>query len=665
MNIGAVRDFYSEDLPYDLYIEKKYDTLWKIFQVFPEIFMITLQRHKAIENKIEIAGMYVLLDLYTKNIKSSNIINALKKSKFFGYDETDGTYFNYDKISNLLNDDIINILKVLTDDKVIERCNEERIIEFIKEPSMNVLKDIIYQTYGEKATVILNSRPLLELKDIPNLKIFDEKIINYFGESEVHNALSYSSNIPVALAYFANNTQEIANFEKFGILVNGFFGDNVAGENQKINAFFRFQNIISEIELEEMTFSRVEALKLAICDMDFLDTKMIPLENLNDLDNYIKARDDLFNEAMKKTSNISIAKEILSRKLFGLKYNENIKRFSPDNLSLYGLFEKYNIESFLEDSRTYESGLLAKDELEYLETVKRITKVKDITELKNMYYMLNNKRNYLNPILFKETIKKIPLQYTKELVSQLFNCENLDKEKCTEENGITTETNEEGIPIIQLKGMDFKMLVHAMTDRSGLQIPKHFSEKEIWNNLENGCSTVSTCLICSGMLDNAQSDESMPLLGFSSVGAENIIGMSHMDAGVDNETKVISPDSSYYQFSMTYPEELIRKTAAQILGIEDKDIRHPYNEVFFYRKEQNKDKVSTNNSGGRIMPDYIVSIGKHNQKHIQLAKAFGRNGKPLPIVEIHKEYYPDRKHELARERDLKHKIKDKADTERV
>ena len=662
----GIKGFYSGDFPYDLYLDKQYDTLWKLVKVMPDVLKMTLYQHAVIKNKIGVAGLHVIFQSLRENVKKPNIINALKKSKFFGYKESNRDfYYNYNEVESSKFDDIINILKVLSDNKALERCDEETIIQFIKNPSMSVLKDIIKQTYGEKALNILNSRPALELKDIPNLKIFDENIINNFGESETHNMLSYDCFSKIALAYFANNPQEIIQFQRFKRLVNGIFENNVSGKDQEYKAFFRFHNILSKINIEEMTPNEVEALKLAICDMDNLDTKMIPLDNINDLQHYKKARDNLYIEALEKTTDINLVKEIISKKLFGMKYYEYKEKFSPDKLTLFSLFQEYNIENILEDKRTYERGVFTEEEIEFLKIVKSIIKGKNIEELKNTFYILNNKKDFLNPESFRKMKNKIPLQYTEELVSQLFKYENIDKEKCTEEKGIMIDTNKDGVPIVKLKGLEFKMMIHAMSNKSGLSIPSHYSEKDLWEDFESGCSTVSASLICSGMLDNAQPDDETPIFGFSSIDPENIIGMSHMDAQVEHMEKAITPESSYYQFGMNYPEELIRKTAAQILGIITKDLKHPYNEIFFYRREQNEDKVSSENKGGRIMPDYIVVFGEHNQKHIQLAKEFGKNGRPLPIIEIHREYYPDRKLALAKKRDSKHKINDNEDVDRV
>ena len=52
-------------------------------------------------------------------------------------------------------------------------------------------------------------------------------------------------------------------------------------------------------------------------------------------------------------------------------------------------------------------------------------------------------------------------------------------------------------------------------------------------------------------------------------------------------------------------------------------------------------------SDGRIMPDYIIVYGSTTDYHKELAKQFGKDGKPIPIMEIHKEKYPDRSYMRA------------------
>ena len=65
------------------------------------------------------------------------------------------------------------------------------------------------------------------------------------------------------------------------------------------------------------------------------------------------------------------------------------------------------------------------------------------------------------------------------------------------------------------------------------------------------------------------------------------------------------------------------------------------------------------------MPDYIVVYGKPNASHKALAKAFAKDGKPIPIICIDREYYRDGMYFRANERDEKHKAEERPDSDLV
>jgi hypothetical protein len=122
------------------------------------------------------------------------------------------------------------------------------------------------------------------------------------------------------------------------------------------------------------------------------------------------------------------------------------------------------------------------------------------------------------------------------------------------------------------------------------------------------------------------------------------------------------PYFEYTSVRMNYPEELIRKTAAQITGQESKDQSHEYNEVATYRREQDTSKITSENNAGRIMPDYIVVYGKSTAYHRQLAKSFAKDGKPIPIIEIDTAAYYDRTYWRGYQKDEEHVMTDKKES---
>ena len=136
-------------------------------------------------------------------------------------------------------------------------------------------------------------------------------------------------------------------------------------------------------------------------------------------------------------------------------------------------------------------------------------------------------------------------------------------------------------------------------------------------------------------------------LGFASVPAKHIVGMSPYDAHVSHSNRRIDPEFQHTGVHFDYSEELLRKTAAQVEGIEEKDPTHEYNEATMMRMNVDASGIENYTSDGRIMPDYIIVYGSTTDYHKGLAEQFGKDGKPIPIMEIHKEKYPDRSYMRA------------------
>ena len=555
------------------------------------------------------------------------------------------------------------VYKVLTDEKVLSRCNEDIIIEFIKNPSMDILKDIVGETYGEQARRILDSRPELSFDNIPNLRIFDEEIFKNFGEGVIHNQLSYDTKFSILLADMANNPEKIENYKKFERLTDGLFTDTIAGNEQRFKAYMEFSDLIYSIDEGEMNQSRINALKLAIADVDLPEMRLIKLHTIDDLDSYIERRNAIYDDAISKTTDVVAIKDILSRKIFGMKYTSVIdSHYKASNLSLNGMLHYYSIDNFLSDKRTHESDLFSENELDMLELAQIIDRIDDPHVLKELYEALSEKEDILSPVEFEIIKQKIPVQYSRELISQLMTPERAYEMIERGEDGISVEHGEDGIDLIKLQGADFKLMVHTMMGIDGqgsnsmLSIPFHKSPDEIWKYFENGCSIISTCLLDPDILKGCGSNDTFLHVGFCSLDPRLIIGMSHRDAQASHLVGDPDPGFSYGAMSMNYPEELLRKTAAQIVGIEKKDFKHDYNEVTAFRRVQDLDSISSENLAGRVLPDYIIVFGEPNDSHRELAKAFSRDGKPIPIIEIDTEYYRGNMNLRAMEQDEEHKM---------
>lgn len=609
------------------------ETLNEISKICPQIFgipYIGTDKLKAIK-KLE-----KVKDFYWNKIQDPKILEALKSSYYMSHEV-------YDHIEDRHKN--VAIHKVLTNDMVMKNVDPEKIAQFIMTPTMEQLSEIVGITYGEEAKAILESRPQLELKHVPNLYIFDPKIREEFGNGMIHNMLSYEGKSPIVLADLVVNPEKMEQYKKFERITRGFFQDNVAGIEERFKAFKNHENIISQIDEKDLSEKRIYNLKLLLTDRNSPETYCINMESLDDLDNYDIERNKIYDDAIDKLSNLKELKDIISKKFFGMPYeNQFDDNYKLSTLSLNAMIHCYNIDSFIKDRRTQESKLFNEEDIDQLEIASIINKVNDPNVLKQIYKALSEKENILGPVEFENIKQRIPEQYSKEILSNLLTVEKAKEMIESRDTGISIDKTEDGIEIINLHGADFKMMIHSMMlslqTNSGLSIPFNTEKDELWKYFENGMSTISTCLIEPNILNSCGDSGEVINFGFSnSIDPRQIIGVSHHDAHTSHSPRNLEPDFEYDSVRFNYTDELLRKTAAQITGIEAKDFSHEYNEVAMYRREQQLDKINNENFGGKIMPDYIVVYGKANERHKELAKKFSKEGKPLPIVEIDTKVY--------------------------
>lgn len=299
---------------------------------------------------------------------------------------------------------------------------------------------------------------------------------------------------------------------------------------------------------------------------------------------------------------------------------------------------------------------------EYVKTHPEFIQLLSQDERKNILYFLPNKEQLSPEIRLKSSIGTYekPIinnsELYKKILTENWRGSNISASVLTDNIRDTENLAELSIfepeVLFSQYGADFKVIEHstrldgAGTNNSGISIPNNMPAGKIWRELEEGCSTISGCVIEANNMHSCDSIGSIHL-GFASVPAKQIVGMSPYDAHVSHSKRRIDPEFQYTGARFDYSEELLRKTAAQVEGIEGKDQTHEYNEATMMRMNVDASGIENYTSDGRIMPDYIIVYGSTTDYHKELAKQFGKDGKPIPIMEIHKEKYPDRSYMRA------------------
>lgn len=568
-----------------------------------------------------------ILEFYSKLTNSQEIKNACNVEEFTNVD------------MNFLDVKSRNVPKVLLNERVMRSVPSTQIADFIRNPDMDKMVDIIAKTYGEQTREIFRDRPGLTMDEIPTLDIFDEKVVEKFGIGTVHNALSYNSAQALVIGDLVRHPEKMHDFEMFSRAMGDKFENSVLGLEDKMISYFNFQDLMKGIKPEDITPERQEKLQMAVNDFMMTkgtnETTHIKLENLEDLDNYTQARNEIYDKFVENVSVPDDIKEAISRKFFGMPYeSERDDEYNRNNLSLKGMSHYYNLETFTSDERTQNSGMFTNDELDQLELATIIDKIDDSDVLKEIYSTLSSREDVIRPQEFSKIREKVPRQYSKELVDTLLTVDKAKEMIERGEKGISYSRDEDGIETIRLSGADFRILVHTTgLNNSNLSIGKNEDPSKIWNEFENGCSTVSASYIEPEVMGACVNPEGFNF-GFANVPEKQVIGMSHKDAHVDHTVRKIDPKFSYGAVQYNYPDEMIRKTAAQITAEESKDLAHEYNEVTMFRREMEPDKITNGSKGGKMMPDYLVVYGEVTDKQRMMAKNFMRDGKPLPIIQI-------------------------------
>ena len=564
------------------------------------------------------------------------------------------------------------ISKIMTNTDILERGNEDSIADYIDDPNMSKLKEIICQVYGEDNRAIFDNRPQLEIGMIRNLYIFDSKIKDVFGIDFVNDMLTYDCGAPFMLAELAMHPEKMEGFKKLDrIIGNDLFKDDTNGLCKKLQAYFRYESLITQLDESTITDEEIQNLREILCDRYYDEyhskvTDFIPVETREDLGLYPKRKSDMFDEAISKCSSIEDMKKLVFLKLFGMNYKWD-NTYDSEKLTIRQLIHMYQTESFIKDERTHSSGLFTQDELDAIELVSIINKIDDPNVLRQLYVELQKSGSkVLNAIDFKKIREKIPTQYAKEFIDSLMTLEKAQEMVKNGEPGISIETTEDGVPIVKLQGAKFNMLMHTTgLNNSGLSLPRGMGTSELWKTFEDGVSTISCCPIQSDMLKSCDGAGGMNI-GFYSPDPSQIIGMGHCDIHVTHMPRTMNPTSNFGAVQFNYPDELFRKTAAQVNGTagENKDPSHDYGEVTGKRQDQSVERGSHTYRDRRIMPDCIVVYGEGKGKYyVGSAKEFARDGKPIPIFEIDTRVYGDRSYNRAHQKE-DHAI-DKEDSELI
>lgn len=607
----------------------------ELFKFYPELLKDMYNTETLNENFNPV--LQLMIDSISKHT------NQLPLADFFKqfYNEFEYNPWKSDKYQEV-EKMMIRGIKIVSNDDLLESIDTKELIEYIKNPKRDKLLEIIEETYGMQARKILEDRPNIDIDKIPNFYIFSPKAIEEFSIGTIHHLLSYDDlKSPMIISELVRHPEKMDLYKKFDSITKDYFEKTPIVMEEKLKIFFNFYDLIKSIEKEELTEDVVYNFLQYIDDTNkTFPINPVYVEDFEHLKRYDSIRKEKFMEAIQKTTDIVEIKNLICEQFLGISYDEGFcyDQKLQKNISLTAMLNFYNIDTFINDSRTLKSGMFETDELDAIELSSIIDKIDDVEVLRKIAENLSSTQDMvMNPIYFKTIRDKIPMQYSKELIKELLTPEKA-KAMAEECDGISY-IEDDDFTIIKLTGADFLLYVHNMNlymSDNAVKIEDHY---ERWTELEEGVSTISGIIINQ---ENASTRlRKNGNIGFFEVNPNQILAMGANDINVSHAKRTQNVMINE-QAQFDYPENLITK---------GKLTKHGYAEIAMARRKMNVEEIEPGTFGGKIMPDYVY--GNINEE--EQLKRYAKEMKTNIIIEIDDEAYQDRKINTIEEEKMKRK----------
>lgn len=334
------------------------------------------------------------------------------------------------KIEQEVTEKYFNILKLLNNERVIERVSKEDIINYMdSNMSYESICNIVEKAYGEKAVSILRERPGLGIIDIPNFDIFEPEIMDLIGYGGVHTYLTYFMESKDVITEMVENPKMIEEYKKYRDVVKDFYPPSAIGLEDTMLSFRRHYDLLSQTFEGEITDELKENILLMLRDEEFFDNDM-EVGNV-DIDN---------NKRIPKPKKITTVEQLSKYKeIRNAEYDNLIRNSKTDQkrkliLAKYfgyisdspGEYNSYDHKKFLEDYLTFNGTEFSDYELDSIELYDIISGINDdqVLEMFNEYL---EQSQVISPVDMKSIDSKVIESYKKEYLDSILSIQEAER----------------------------------------------------------------------------------------------------------------------------------------------------------------------------------------------------------------------------------------------
>lgn len=469
-----------------------------------------------------------------------------------------------------------------------------------------------------KVRKLINSRPETDFNNPAlSLDLLSDEIVEKLGYDFISAILEYNSGAhKIVIAnmkdpIFEEWVNYIMNLPIYNKKLLHFAILSYPNSQELVEELITSPIVLNEDQLQNLYEILVQRNKYKVYDIDTLTDydvhRSLTLEN--------KIKDGIYIESVK---------DGILEVLFNveLSYAESI-------FKVYGLHSKEFIDNLLN-----EGAIDIKDKAA-IEIVREIMNENDIDKLRETF---ENSVKRGNIVSLVELEQKLKLYFGKYFKDSLFKADGVEKQgiKYSEVSGLQDTklvnvngreiTNEDKIQVVELEGIDFKLLIHKIHNydpKFASLAMKIINDPSLWNKLE-GASTLSTSMVSDiHMSCVGHGSPSAVYYGFNDISNSSLLLMGRNDIYAEHGGRKLEPTAHRNEFMIPDILQLVSTS---------------YNEVTLDRKSSDHLEFDR-----RIQPTCIICFdGIINDASKRAAQYFD-----IPIYMIHRQKYRERNQALA------------------